>query len=113
VDGWFAAWTEGEDATREALLHRIVTPDVRFRDRFSLIDGIADLLPHLAAVHRFMPGMRLTREGPIRHCQGTVLADWIARSGGGDERGRGTNVFVLRPDGRIASVTGFWTGAPQ
>ena len=67
-----------------------------------------DLRPHLAAVHRFMPGMRLEREGEVRHCQGTVLADWIARGADGQERGRGTNVFVLGAGARIDSVTGFW-----
>ena len=71
------------------------------------IDGMSDLRPHLAAVHRFMPGMRITRDGDIRHCQAMVLADWVARSSDGQERGRGTNVFVLAP-GRIDSVTGFW-----
>jgi hypothetical protein len=81
---------------------------VRFRDRFSLIDGISDLRPHLAAVHKFMPGMRLEREGDIRHCQGTVLADWVARAADGTERGRGTNVFAIGHHGRIESVTGFW-----
>ena len=33
---------------------------------------------HLAAVHKFMPGMRLERRGDIRHCQSHVLADWVA-----------------------------------
>ena len=92
---------------REATLARIAAPEIRFRDRFSLIDGMSDLRPHLAAVHRFMPGMRITRDGDIRHCQAMVLADWVARSSDGQERGRGTNVFVLAP-GRIDSVTGFW-----
>ena len=86
----------------------IASDQVRFRDRFSLIDGFEDLRPHLAAVHRFMPGMRLEREGEVRHCQGTVLADWIARGADGQERGRGTNVFVLGAGARIESVTGFW-----
>ena len=113
VDAWFAAWTDPQADTREALVKKIAMPDILFRDRFSLVDGLADLLPHLAAVHRFMPGMRMARDGSIRHCQGTVLADWIARSPEGQERGRGTNVFVLRPDGRIASVTGFWAASPQ
>jgi hypothetical protein len=63
---------------------------------------------HIGAAHRFMPGLRLAREGAPRHCQGTVLADWIATSPDGQPRGRGTNVFTLTPDGRIASVTGFW-----
>jgi uncharacterized protein YndB with AHSA1/START domain len=109
VDGWFAAWSDPEAVTREATLARIAADDVRFRDRFSLIDGMDDLRPHLAAVHRFMPGMRLERDGDIRHCQGTVLADWIARGADGQERGRGTNVFVLGAGARIESVTGFWS----
>jgi uncharacterized protein YndB with AHSA1/START domain len=108
VDGWFAAWSEPDTARREALLDRHVSDDVRFRDRFSLIDGVSDLRPHLAAVHKFMPGMRLEREGDIRHCQGTVLADWVARAADGSERGRGTNVFAISHHGRIEEVTGFW-----
>jgi len=45
----------------------------------------------------------------VRHCQGTVLADWIASGADGAERGRGTNVFTLDPDGRIAGVVGLWS----
>lgn len=108
VDSWFAAWSEPDTAVRESLLDRIASPDVRFRDQFSLIDGMADLRPHLAAVHKFMPGMRITRDGNVRHCQGTVLADWVARGTDGQERGRGTNVFVFGPAGDIRSVAGFW-----
>ena len=47
-----------------------------------------------------MPGMRLERDGDVRHCQGTVLADWVARGADGQERGRGTNV-VLGAGARI------------
>jgi hypothetical protein len=32
----------------------------------------------------------------------------VALAGDGEERGRGTNLFVLDADGRIATVTGFW-----
>ena len=108
VDDWFSAWSEPDTARREALLDRLATREIRFRDKFSLIDGISDLRPHLAAVHKFMPGMRLEREGDVRHCQGTVLADWVARAADGSERGRGTNVFAMDHTGRIESVTGFW-----
>jgi uncharacterized protein YndB with AHSA1/START domain len=108
VDAWFAAWSEPDTAERESTLDRIAARDVRFRDQFSLVDGLDDLRPHLAAVHRFMPGMRITREGAIRHCQGMVLANWIAHAADGQERGRGTNVFVFGPAGDIRSVSGFW-----
>jgi hypothetical protein len=108
VDGWFEAWSAKTDAACEEGMARVAAAGVRFRDRFSLVDGIADLLPHLAAARRFMPGLRLERAGEVRHCQGTVLADWVALAADGQEKGRGTNVFVLDPDGRIESVTGFW-----
>jgi uncharacterized protein YndB with AHSA1/START domain len=111
VDGWFAAWSADSDALCADGMARVASPEVRFRDRFSLVDGLPDLLPHLAAARHFMPGLRLERAGEVRHCQGTVLADWIALAADGQEKGRGTNVFGFDPDGRIESVTGFW-GAP-
>lgn len=108
VDSWFTAWSEPDAIRREEGLDRIAAPGVRFRDRFSLIAGIPDLVHHLAAAQRFMPGLRLTREGDIRHCQGTVLADWVARTGDGAERARGTTLFIFGAHGLIESVTGFW-----
>ena len=90
---------------------RLATPEIRFRDRFSNIDGLADLVPHVGAFQRFMPGIRMTRHGDVRHCQGTVLAEWIARGPDGQDRARGTNVFSLGADRRIRSVTGFMAPA--
>jgi uncharacterized protein YndB with AHSA1/START domain len=108
VDAWFDAWADMEAARRAATLARIAVPDVRVHDRFSCIEGAAELDAHIAASQRFMPGFRLQRNGPPRHCQGVVLAEWTASGPDGQVRGQGTNVFTLDPDGRIGSVTGFW-----
>ena len=108
ADAWFAAWSDPTPATREATVARIAADGIRFRDRYSLVTGLDDLHAHLAAVHRFMPGMRIERAGPVRHCQGVVVADWIARGPDGAERGRGQNVFTLGGDGRITEVVGLW-----
>ncbi len=109
VDEWFAAWSNPDDASRDAALNRLADPAIAFRDRFSLIDGLDDLRPHLAAVHRFMPGIRIARDGDVRHCQGTVLADWTAATVDGQPRGRGTNVFTFGASGRVVAVTGLWS----
>lgn len=111
VDAWFEAWAEPDLERRQATLDRIATSDVCFRDRFGNTDGIADLMPHISAALRFMPGIRMQRLGDVRHCQGTVLAEWVARGPDGHDRARGTNVFALTPDGRIQSVTGFMAPA--
>ncbi len=108
VDGWFEAWIETDAAVRERALQQIAVPELRFRDQYSLTDGVTDLVPHITAAQKFMPGIRLQRSGAVRHCQGTVLCDWKVVTPDGQERGTGTNVFTLGPDGRIESVTGFW-----
>lgn len=107
IDAWFDAWTIPDDQAREKSLAAIVEPGITFRDRYSLLDGLSDLAAHTGAAQRFMPGIRMVRRGEVRHCQGTVLADWIALDGEKKERMSGVNVFVFGPDGKIDSVTGF------
>lgn len=108
VDAWFEAWSEPDASKRQRLLASVVAPEVRFQDRYSNLDGIDDILPHIAASQHFMPGMVIRRNGEPRHCQGIVLCDWVATSTDGAPRGQGINVFVLGPNGRIEWVTGFW-----
>jgi uncharacterized protein YndB with AHSA1/START domain len=109
VDRFLAAWSEPDQAVRRAALGELATAGVTFRDAFSATRGREDLDVHLAAVRAHMPGLRLERRGAVRHCQGTAIADWGALAADGSERGHGCNVFTLAPDGRIASVVGFWS----
>jgi|SRR5579872_697292 len=106
VDAWFALWTEPDAARREATLGRIAVRKVRFRDRYSRLDGIDEVVAHTGASQKFMPGIRMERRGDVRHCQGTVLAEWVARAADGQVKMSGTNVFVLGPGLKIDSVTG-------
>ena len=110
VDRWFATWSEPDAAMRDAALAAIGAADIRFLDKFSTVEGRDEVKAHLAAVHRFMPGMRLERRGEIRHCQWHVLADWVVIGSSGQEQSDGTSLFELDADGRIAKVTGFWRG---
>ena len=108
VDAWFGLWAETDAAARAATLGDIAIPSVAFRDRYSLIDGAEELSAHVAAAQHFMPGIVLQRRGKLRQCQGTAIADWAAVGADGGTRGQGSNVFVLGPDGKIQSATGFW-----
>jgi hypothetical protein len=66
------------------------------------------LLPHIAAAQHHMPGMRMARDGNVRHCQGIVLADFTMVAPDGSVKAKGTNVFEFGPDGKIVRVTGLW-----
>jgi uncharacterized protein YndB with AHSA1/START domain len=108
ADRWYAAWAIADSAERRSALAAIAAPTVQFRDRFSAIEGLDDLVPHIGAAQRFMPGMSLRRQGEIRQCQGTAISSWTAVASDGQPRGAGTSVFVFGPDGKIVAVTGFW-----
>jgi uncharacterized protein YndB with AHSA1/START domain len=112
VDRFLAAWSEPDAARRADALALATTADVTFQDIYACLAGRDELVTHIAGIQQHVPGMTLVREGPVRHCQGTALADWIARGRAGEERGRGTNVFHLAPDGRISSAVGLWSAPP-
>ena len=102
VDAWFNAWVVDDPEA----LPRLAASDVVFRDRYSALNGLDEVSAHVAAARRFMPGIKLERTGPVRHCQGVVLADWAATKPDGATVLSGTNVFVLGPDKKFTSVTG-------
>jgi uncharacterized protein YndB with AHSA1/START domain len=108
VDRWFAAWSNTDASSREQELQTLSSPGVTLRDRYSAVQGVDDLLAHVAAAQRFMPGLTMERRGDVRQCQGMVLADWVVRTADGREPARGTNLFEMSADGRVDAVTGFW-----
>jgi uncharacterized protein YndB with AHSA1/START domain len=108
IDAWFRAWAETDAAARADLLHTCTTDDVSMQDRFSCLHGREELHGHIGNTHVHLPGINMSRTGEPRHCQGTLLVDWAAADAQGAPRGKGTNVVRLHPDGRIASVVGFW-----
>ena len=109
MDAFFAAWSEKDEERRRAALAAIAADDLTFADAFSCTAGIDDLVQHLAAAQMHMPGVVLERSGDVRQCQGTAVVEWIAKGADGAVRGRGTNVLLLAPDGRLARIVGFWS----
>jgi len=112
VDAWYEAWTIADEGARDAAFARITATTVTFRDRFSMLECRSDLVAHVGAAQRFMPGVMLRRNGAIRHCQGRVLADWVTTAGDGKELMTGTSFFAMGPDARIQSVTSFTNPIP-
>jgi uncharacterized protein YndB with AHSA1/START domain len=107
VDGWFSAWSIADPIARREAFARVSSNDIGLRDRFSLIDGLDDLVAHTAAYQRFFPGIRFERRGDIRHCQGVVLADWLTQADEGTARLNGTCCFTFNTDNQIEAVINF------
>ena len=108
IDAWFDLWANPDAEARVEALKRIATPSVECRDRFSATKGADDLLAHIVAAQYHMPGIRIERQGEVRQCQGTAFCSWNANKEG-TVAGTGTTFFAFDAEGRIQSVTGFWS----
>ncbi|HZJ70471.1 MAG TPA: hypothetical protein VFF36_06020, partial [Planctomycetota bacterium] len=97
---------EADAERRRALLDPAVTGDVRFRDAHGDVYGLDELVGHIAAVQRFMPGLALEARGAVRRSHEVALVDWAAVRGDGQTASTGSNVVRFAPDGRIAEVVG-------
>jgi uncharacterized protein YndB with AHSA1/START domain len=107
ADRWFAAVSEGDAAVRASRLSALAAPHIEYRDRYSCISGIDDLVPQIDAMHRFMAGFSVRRKGVARHRQGAILVDWVQAGPGGSPAGEGGGVIELDPAGRVSRVTMF------
>ena len=108
ADAWFSAWAEPDAAKRRAAFAAIAAQDLGFNDRYSMLEGVSEVTEHAGAAQKFMPGMRMQRDGAVRHCLGTALVNWTVPGPDGKLLAQGTNVFTLGADGKITAVTGFW-----
>ena len=108
ADRWFAAWNEPDAAARRRAFAALATSEIAFEDAYSSIRGLDELDAHVANARVHMPGITLARSGAPRHCQGTLLVDWSATLPDGKAVGRGTSVFELDGQARIARAIGFW-----
>lgn len=113
VDAWFDAWNTVDDRRREQTLAEIATFDVRFRDRYSLLDGINDLSAHIGAAQRFMP---VIAKHWTTACRLKIVRDRPHLTMRGTEDGTKTyfiDVFTWRdshiPDAAPAAIQKLWT----
>jgi uncharacterized protein YndB with AHSA1/START domain len=106
VAAWFISWNDGDADRRRTLLSAAVSADVRFRDAHGDVYGLDELVNHVGAVLRFMPGIKLEMRGTVRRSHDVALADWAAVAPDGRAALSGTNVFRFAADGRICDVIG-------
>ena len=99
ADAGSQAWTETEADARRRALADIAAPGVHMRDRFSSVEGIDEShRPH----RRGAGGDAGVADGADRHrrhCQGVLLADWIAKGPDGQRRPAAPTCLSWMPRG--------------
>ena len=72
--------------------------------------GFDELVSHVGAVLRFMPGITLKARGKLRRTHDIALVDWAAVTPDGTAAMQGTNLVRFAADGRITEVVGVARG---
>jgi uncharacterized protein YndB with AHSA1/START domain len=106
VAAFIDAWGETDLDLRRQKLDECVRDDVVFRDAMGYTTGIDDLVGHISAALRFMPGVRLEARGEPARTHEVAVFGWRMVGPEGAELAVGDNIARLAGDGRFREVVG-------
>lgn len=109
VDRYLAAWNATDAGARQAMIESAWAEQGSYRDPALAADGHAAIAGMAAAVQQRFPDHEFRRTGPIDAHNDRLRFGWeLAPRAGGPPPVRGVDFATLAPDGRLASVTGFF-----
>lgn len=108
IDRYIAMWNETDAERRRALIARIWTEGASYVDPAGKGDGPAEIDAMVAGVQARFPGHRFRRTGPVDAHNGHVRFAWHLAPDGGPALVSGVDFGVIAPDGRLASIAGFF-----
>ncbi len=103
-----AAWNEADDAARHKLLGHAWAEDGVYCDPMGRAEGRDALVAHIAAARAGFPGHRIEVVSSVDEHDGYLRFAWELRAPDGSTVLEGVDFGVLAPDGRLASITGFF-----
>lgn len=113
IDRYIACWNEADPARREALVAETFTEGARYLDPMLEGEGHAAIAGLIAAAQAQFPGLSFSRRGTADAHHDRLRFAWALGPAGGAAVAGGTDMAVVAPDGRLASVTGFLDFVPQ
>lgn len=108
VEAYVASWNERDEGKRRALLESAFAPGGTYVDPTAEIAGVDALVAHIAGVQASVPGYKLDTNGSIDEHHGRIRFRWSMCNADGNAVVQGVDFGSLAPDGRIASITGFF-----
>ena len=112
VDTYFGAWCEADPEKRRPLIDKCWSDGGIYVDPMADVAGRDGLEATIAGFHAQMPGASIVLNGPIDEHHGRIRFPWALKAADGSIPIKGIDVGQLAPDGRLASILGFWDNAP-
>jgi hypothetical protein len=112
IDTYFAAWNETDAEKRRALIEKCWADDGVYVDPVSDVAGRDGLEATIAGFQAQMPGAGIVINGAIDEHHNRLRFPWALKAADGSTPIKGIDVGQLAPDGRLASILGFWDNTP-
>jgi SnoaL-like domain len=112
VDRYIAIWNETDSEARRNLIAWTYTEDGRYLDPVLQGEGRDGIDAMVKAVHARFPGHRFTRTSDVDAHHDRARFAWELGPAGGPALVKGIDFATLSDDGKLHSVTGFFTQAP-
>jgi hypothetical protein len=109
VDRYIAMWNETDPARRRALIAGVWVDGATYLDPVFSGEGRNDIDAMVMAVHEKYPGHRFTRTSDVNAHHDRAQFAWQLGPKGGAALVKGIDFATLSADGRLESVTGFFT----
>jgi hypothetical protein len=112
VDRYIAIWNETDADCRRNLIAWTYTEDARYLDPVLQGDGRDGIDAMVKAVHEKFPGHKFTRTSDVDAHHDRARFSWELGPDGGPALVKGIDFATLSADGKLHSVTGFFTQTP-
>jgi hypothetical protein len=112
VDRYFAVWNETDTEARRNLIAWTYTEDARYVDPVLQGEGRHGIDAMVKAVHEKFPGQTFKRTSDVDAHHDRARFSWELGPDCGPALVKGIDFATLSADGRLHSVTGFFTQAP-
>ncbi len=113
VDAYGAAWNETDEQKRRELLEQSWSDNAVYQDPLGRAEGREALVAHIGGFHQMMPGNTIDATSAADVYGSVVRFAWVMRDDKGETALEGMDFGEFAPDGRLASITGFFGPFPQ
>jgi hypothetical protein len=97
------AWGAPSGPDRDNLVAEVYSPDVFIGEPGAALHGHSGMIKAISGLQAQVPGMTISRSGPIQSVQDLVTYTWTLSVGGQPAIASGRDVLIVR-EGKITSV---------
>lgn len=108
VEAYGNSWNEPDESARRSLLEKAWADDGVYCDPTARAEGRDALLAHIAGFQQQWPGARIETRSRVDEHGDNFRFAWAMVDGDGNVVMEGVDFGRTAPDGRLASITGFF-----